>query len=197
MRAVLVDWLVEVQLQFKLLQETLFSTVDIIDRYLAVDGANITRSRLQLVGVSAMFLAAKVEEVYAPKCSDFVYITDNAYSKAEIKATEIKILRCLEFDLFQPASLHFLRRYSKVCYCSFPRILTSPQAGDVDVLQYSLAKYSLEVGLLEYSLVPTAGSQLAASALFLSLLLLEPETSQVGVFTTTIVSLVRVGVARE
>jgi len=172
MRAVLVDWLVEVQLQFKLLQETLFSTVDIIDRYLAVDGANVTRSRLQLVGVSAMFLAAKVEEVYAPACSDFVYITDNAYSEAEIKATEIKILRCLEFDLFQPASLHFLRRYSK--------------AGDVDVLQHSLAKYSLEVGLLEYSLVPTAGSQLAASALFLSLLLLEPETSQATVWTSTL-----------
>lgn len=64
MRAVLVDWLVEVQLQFKLLQETL-STVDIIDRS-AIDGANVTRSRLQLVGVSAMF-AAKVEEVYAPR----------------------------------------------------------------------------------------------------------------------------------
>ena len=56
----------------------------------------------------------------------------------------------------------------------------------MDVLQYSLAKYSLEVGLLEYSLVPTAGSQLAASALFLSLLLLEPETSQATVWTSTL-----------
>merc|ERR1712215_472190 len=67
MRAVLVDWLVEVQIQFKLLQETLVLTVDTIDRYLNIDGKNVHRSRLQLVGVAAMFLVSKIEEVYAPK----------------------------------------------------------------------------------------------------------------------------------
>merc|ERR1719228_500134 len=172
MRSVLVDWLVEVQLQFKLLQETLFGTVDIIDRYLSIEGSTISRSRLQLVGVSAMFLVAKIEEVYAPACSDFVYITDNAYSEEEIKRTEIKILHALQFNLFQPVSLHFLRRFSK--------------AGDVDVLQHSLAKYALEVGLLEYSLVPVAGSEIAAAALFLSLLLLEPEADPATVWTPTL-----------
>merc|ERR1711942_95185 len=172
MRAVLVDWLVEVQLQFKLLQETLFGTVDIIDRFLAIEGKTVTRSRLQLIGVSAMFLAAKIEEVYAPACSDFVYITDNAYTEDEIKQTELKILNALEFNLFQPVSLHFLRRYSK--------------AGDVDVLQHSLAKYALEVGLVEYSLVPVSGSEMAASALFLSLLLLEPEANAQSVWTPTL-----------
>merc|ERR1712116_39232 len=60
MRAVLVDWLVEVQVQFKLLQETLFSTISIVDRFLAVEGRSVTRSKLQLVGVAAMFLASKV-----------------------------------------------------------------------------------------------------------------------------------------
>merc|ERR1712002_1420650 len=55
MRAVLVDWLVEVQLQFKLLQETLFLTVDIIDRYMAREGGKVSRTELQLVGVAAMF----------------------------------------------------------------------------------------------------------------------------------------------
>jgi len=171
-RAVLVDWLVEVQLQFKLLQETLFLTVDLIDRYLAVKGSLISRSQLQLVGVSAMFLAAKIEEVYAPACSDFVYITDNAYTEQEIKQTEIKILYALEFDLFQPVSLHFLRRFSK--------------AGDVDVVQHSLAKYALEAGLLEYSLVPVPGSTLAAAALLLSLLVLEPGADLDTVWTPTL-----------
>jgi len=170
MRAVLVDWLVEVHLQFKLLQETLFSTIDIIDRYMAVEGASVSRTRLQLVGVSAMFLAAKVEEVYAPACSDFVYITDDAYSEADIKSTEIKILRALNFDLFQPVSLHFLRRISK--------------AGDVDILQHSLAKYALEVALLDCSLVPTPGSHLAAAALYLALLVLQPETP--GLWSSTL-----------
>jgi len=172
MRAVLVDWLVEVQLQFKLLQETLFLTVDIIDRYMAREGGKVSRTELQLVGVAAMFLAGKIEEVFAPACSDFVYITDNAYTEEEIKKTEMKILIALEFNLFQPVSLHFLRRFSK--------------AGDVDVLQHSLAKYALEVGLLDYSLVPTPGSLMAASALFLSLLLLEPGASLDNVWSPTL-----------
>jgi len=172
MRAVLIDWLVEVQIQFKLLQETLFGTIEILDRYMAIDGKSISRDRLQLVGVSCMFLAAKIEEVYAPAISDFVYITDNAYTENDIKKTEIKILSALEFNLFQPLSLHFLRRYSK--------------AGDVDVLQHSLAKYALEVGLLDYSLVPVSGSELAAAALFLSLLLLEPESTTSTVWSPTL-----------
>merc|ERR1712098_714124 len=59
-------------------------------------------------------------------------------------------------------------------------------AGDVDVLQHSLAKYALEVGLVEYSLVPVSGSEMAASALFLSLLLLEPEANAQSVWTPTL-----------
>jgi len=173
MRAVLVDWLVEVQIQFKLLQETLFSTISIVDRFLAVEGLTITRSKLQLVGVAAMFLASKVEEVYAPACSDFVYITDHAYTEDAIKQMEMKILQTLKFSLFEPLSIHFLRRYSK--------------AGDVDVLQHSLAKYALELALVEYELVPVPGSKLAAAALCLSLLLLEPQEKQSSVWGETLV----------
>jgi len=159
MRAVLVDWLVEVQQQFRLLQETLFLTMSIIDRYLSKEGQNVHRSQLQLVGVSAMFLASKVEEIFAPEISDFVYITDNAYTGAEIRHMELKILGCLDFDLCRPISLNFLRRFSK--------------AGDVDLLQHSVAKYVLEQGLLEYSLVSYKPSYLAAAALHLSLLATE------------------------
>jgi len=112
MRAVLVDWLVEVQMQFKLLQETLFLTVNMIDRFLAVEGKTVFKSRLQLVGVAAMFLVSKIEEVYAPAVSDFVYITDNAYSGAEIRNMELQIIRALNFDLCQPISLNFLREDS-------------------------------------------------------------------------------------
>merc|ERR1712116_49403 len=172
MRAVLVDWLVEVQVQFKLLQETLFSTISIVDRFLAIEGLTITRSKLQLVGVAAMFLASKVEEAYAPACSDFVYITDNAYTEDAIKQMEMKILQTLKFNLFEPLSLHFLRRYSK--------------AGDVDVLQHSLAKFAIELALVEYDLVPVPGSKLAASALCLSLMLLEPEEKQSGIWGETL-----------
>jgi len=172
MRAVLVDWLVEVQIQFKLLQETLFLTVNTIDRFLAVEGKTLHRSKLQLVGVAAMFLVSKIEEVYAPAVSDFVYITDNAYTEAEIRQMELRIIRALEFDLCQPIALNFLRRYSK--------------AGDVDVLQHSLAKYTLEVCLLDYNLVSTSGSLLAAASLCLSLLLLDPAQSFETVWNQTL-----------
>jgi hypothetical protein len=159
MRAVLIDWMVEVQIQFKLLQETLFQTVDTIDRFLALEGRSIPRAKLQLVGVSAMFLVSKVEEVYAPAISDFVYITDNAYTEVEIRHMELRILQALDFELCQPVSLNFLRRFSK--------------AGEVNVLQHTLAKYALESCLLDIGLVNTPASLLAAAALYLSLLLLE------------------------
>merc|ERR1711955_108675 len=172
MRSVLVDWLVEVQIQFKLLQETLFLTVDTIDRFLAVEGMNIHRSKLQLVGVAAMFLVSKIEEVYAPAVSDFVYITDNAYTEAEIRQMELRIIRALDFDLCQPIALNFLRRYSK--------------AGEVDVLQHSLAKYALEICLLDVNLVHVSGSLLASASLCLSLLLLEKSSSLDSVWTATL-----------
>merc|ERR1719411_144047 len=151
--------MVEVQIQFKLLQETLFQTVDTIDRFLALEGRSISRAKLQLVGVSAMFLVSKIEEVYAPAISDFVYITDNAYTETEIRQMELRIIRALNFDLCQPISLNFLRRYSK--------------AGEVDVLQHSLAKYALEISLLDFNMVAIAGSLQAAAALCMSMLLLD------------------------
>jgi len=165
MRGVLVDWLVEVQQQFRLLQETLFMTMSIIDRYLCMEGKTVHRSQLQLVGVSAMFLAAKVEEIFAPEISDFVYITDNAYTGEEIRHMELKIINALNFDLCRPISLNFLRRFSK--------------AGDVDLVQHSIAKYILEQGLLDYSMVSYQPSHMAASALYLSLIMTEKEVSSV------------------
>lgn len=166
MRGVLVDWLVDVQGQFRLLQETLHSTVDIIDRYMAVEGASVDRARLQLVGVSAMFLAAKVEEMFSPPASDFVYICNNAYTEKEIRAMELKIVRALQFRFTQPVAINFLRRFSKV--------------GDVDILQHTLAKYCLEECLTSCSMVPVPGSKVAASSLYLSLLLLEPPKDPVS-----------------
>ena len=75
MRAILIDWLIEVHLKFKGLPQTLFQTVNIIDRFLSEK--HISRKRLQLLGVSAMQIACKFEEIYPPEISDFVYITDS------------------------------------------------------------------------------------------------------------------------
>lgn len=113
MRAILIDWLIEVHLKFKLLPETLFLTVNIIDRYLE-KVTDIHRTKLQLVGVTAMLIASKYEEIYAPEVRDFVYITDKAYTKEEILKMEQNILYALDFNLTFPSSLRFLERYCKV-----------------------------------------------------------------------------------
>jgi len=172
MRAVLIDWLISVHNQFKLLQETLYMTIFIIDRYLQAEGLHLKRNKFQLLGVTCMFTASKIEEVYAPEINDFVYITDNAFSAADIRQMECKVLSTLNFTLGRPLPLHFLRRNSK--------------AGDVDILQHTLAKYIIEICQVEYDMAHIAPSQVAASSLYLSLLILTPDCTVTSVWTKTL-----------
>ncbi|KAL3866550.1 hypothetical protein ACJMK2_043841 [Sinanodonta woodiana] len=157
MRAILIDWLCQVHHRFRLLQETLFLTVTIIDRFLQIQP--VVRNKLQLVGVTSMLIASKYEEMYAPEVADFVYITDNAYTKKDIQAMECTILRTLDFRLGKPLCLHFLRRNSK--------------AGQVDANKHTLAKYLMELTITEYEMVQCLPSMVAAGALCLAMKLLD------------------------
>jgi hypothetical protein len=82
MRAILVDWLIEVHLKFKLVPETLHLTINLIDRYLSLQEVN--RSKLQLVGVTSLLIASKYEEIYPPELRDLVYICDRAYTRSDV-----------------------------------------------------------------------------------------------------------------
>ncbi|XP_023222645.1 G2/mitotic-specific cyclin-B-like [Centruroides sculpturatus] len=159
MRGVLIDWLVQVQVhaKFNLLQETLYLTVAIIDRFL--QECEVKKREFQLVGVTAMFIASKYEEIYPPGISQFVYITDKAYKKKEILRMECLMLKTLNFSLGRPLPLHFLRRNSK--------------AGDVNATTHTLAKYFMETTIVEYDLAHYSPSHLAAAALYLSMKLLD------------------------
>ena len=150
MRAILVDWLVEVHLKFKLMPETLFLTVNLIDRYLAV--APVTRKNLQLVGVTAMLLASKYEEIWAPEVRDFVYISDKAYTREQILACEKGMLNTLGFHLTVPTPFQFLTRLSK--------------AAGADKQMAHLAQFYMELALPDYACLRYKSSEIAAAALY-------------------------------
>jgi len=152
MRAILVDWLVDVHMRFKLLDETLFLTINLVDRYLEKE--DVSRQKLQLVGVTAMLIASKYEEIYAPETKDFVYVTDRAYSKEEILEMEGKMLAAFEFKLTTTSAFRFLERYANV--------------HGLDERTYALAKYLTELSLLEYRILKYTPSNIAASALYLA-----------------------------
>ncbi|CAH2266411.1 G2/mitotic-specific cyclin-B1 [Pararge aegeria] len=157
MRATLIDWLVEVQKQFTLELETFHMTVGIIDRYLQVV-TNVQRGKLQLVGVTAMFIASKYEEVFAPQVGDFVFITDNAYSASDVIQCEVEILSKLGYCLARPIPISFLRRFVKAAHGTSKN--------------HHLAKYLVDLCLVEYSMAHYKPSELAAAAICLSLYLL-------------------------
>jgi len=114
MRSILVDWLVEVHLKFKLVPETLYLTINIIDRYL--DTEKVSRPKLQLVGVTSLLIASKYEEIYPPELRDLVYICDRAYSKQEILEMEETVLKALHYKITIPSAHAFLVRFLKAAH---------------------------------------------------------------------------------
>ncbi|KAJ8922769.1 hypothetical protein NQ315_007804 [Exocentrus adspersus] len=106
MRTILVDWLVEVGEEYKLHTETLYLSINFIDRFLSY--MSVVRGKLQLVGTAAIFLASKYEEIYPPDISEFVYITDDTYTKRQVIRMEHLILKVLGFDISVASSLTFI-----------------------------------------------------------------------------------------
>ncbi|XP_028401388.1 G2/mitotic-specific cyclin-B3-like [Dendronephthya gigantea] len=153
MRAILVDWLVEVQENFELYHETLYLAVKIVDHYLEKN--NIEREELQLLGATAVFLACKIEERHPPYLDDFLFICDDAYKKSDLLKMEIKVFASLGYCLAIPIPYRFLRRFAK--------------AADANMETLTLARYILETSLLEYDFVPVRASKMAAACLCLAM----------------------------
>ncbi|EKV06206.1 G2/mitotic-specific cyclin (Clb3), putative [Penicillium digitatum] len=156
MRSVLMDWLVQVHQRFNLLPETLFLTVNYIDRFLSYKV--VSMGKLQLVGATAIFIAAKFEEITAPSVQEIVYMVDSGYSVDEILKAERFMLTILDFDLGWPGPMSFLRRISK--------------ADEYDLETRTVAKYFLELAIMDERFVCTPPSFIAAGAHCLSRLLL-------------------------
>lgn len=152
MRSTLIDWLVEVQDKYRLKYITLHLTVRIVDRYLTVRA--VRRRHLQLLGVTAMFVAAKYEEIDPPKAAQFSYITDNTYTRAEILGMECQVLEALDFEVAKRVPVDFYDMLQRVNGC--------------DERGRHVAEYVLDISLLDITCLQYTPSILASSALFLS-----------------------------
>ncbi|CAL9770847.1 unnamed protein product [Musa acuminata subsp. burmannicoides] len=165
MRAILVDWLVEVAEEYKLVSDTLFLTVSYIERFLSFNAIN--RHRLQLLGVSSMLIASKYEEISPPNAEDFCYITDNTYTKQEVVKMESDILKFLKFEMGNPTIKTFVRRFTQV----------GQEDGKYPNLQLEyLGSYLAELSLLDYGCVKFLPSVVAAAAVFVARFTIDPKS---------------------
>ncbi|KAH9624443.1 hypothetical protein KSS87_003147 [Heliosperma pusillum] len=152
MRSILVDWLIEVHNKFELRQETLYLTVNIIDRFLSMKA--VARKELQLVGIASMLIACKYEEIWAPEVNDFVQISDNAYVREQVLAMEKVILGNLEWFLTVPTPYMFLTRYVKASVSA-------------DTEMEKMVYFFAELGIMNYSTtIKYPPSLLAASSVY-------------------------------
>ena len=133
MRSILIDWIIDVHFKFSFTDETLFMTVLIIDRYLSI--CQISRNKFQLLGITALMIACKHEEIDVPKIDDFIYITDNAYVRDEVMKMENDVLSLLNFSLLYPSPIKFFEYLS--LHFNF------------DKVKHMMGKYLMESFLLD------------------------------------------------
>ncbi|SCV69562.1 BQ2448_2582 [Microbotryum intermedium] len=152
MRGILIDWLIEIHTKFRLLPETIFLATNIIDRFLSTRVVSLVK--FQLVGVTALFIAAKYEEVVCPSVANFLYMTDGGYGDDEILKAERYVLSIIEFNLSYPNPINFLRRISK--------------ADGYDIQSRTMAKFLMEISIVDHKFMGCPPSLIAAASNWLA-----------------------------
>ncbi|KAF6287683.1 cyclin E1 [Rhinolophus ferrumequinum] len=162
MRAILLDWLMEVCEVYKLHRETFYLAQDFFDRYMATQ-QDVVKTLLQLIGISSLFIAAKLEEIYPPKLHQFAYVTDGACSGDDILTMELIIMKALKWHLSPLTIVSWLNVYLQVAYLNDIYEVLLPQYPQQIFIQIAelLDLCVLDVGCLEFSY-----GVLAASALY-------------------------------
>jgi G2/mitotic-specific cyclin 1/2 len=167
MRTTLIDWLLQVHLRYHMLPETLWIAINLVDRFLSVRVVSL--QKLQLVGVTAMFIASKYEEILAPGVEEFVYMTENGYTKEEILKGERIILQTLDFSVSSYCSPYsWVRRISK--------------ADDYDIQTRTLSKFLMEVTLLDHRFLRCKPSMIAAIGMYVARRMLGGDWNDAFVF---------------
>jgi hypothetical protein len=153
MRGILINWIMEVLFQLNFKEETLFQTIWIIDTYLTL--TQINRMKLQLVGIAALLISCKEYEIYYPKISHFLQITNNAYTKEELTKMENDILLKLKFNIICPTPIDFYNIVSK--------------AYNFDKKKYFLGKYFMESCLIDYNFIKYSASVIGIACAYITM----------------------------
>ena len=151
-RDIMANWISESSIRLNLLSETPFLAVNILDQVLST--VRVSRKKLSLVSVSALLIASKFEETYAPTMSDLHIISENMFQDNQILEMERILLNKIEFNLCVAIPLHFLRRFSK--------------AARSDSYTHTLAKYITELSILHYEMVNYLPSEIAAASVYIA-----------------------------
>lgn len=151
MRAILVDWLIEVHYRFHFKRKTLFQTIYIIDLYLSQK--TILKTQLQLLGIASLLISCKANEVYYPRIEEYVNITSNAYTKDELLKMEMDIMKTLNFEILSPTPEEFFNILSKVF--------------NLNEMQHHFGEYFLDSALLDYKLLKYKPSTIAVSCTYI------------------------------
>uniref|UniRef100_T1J295 Uncharacterized protein n=1 Tax=Strigamia maritima TaxID=126957 RepID=T1J295_STRMM len=166
MRSILLDWLIEVCEVYRLHRDTYYLCLDFIDRFLATQ-FNLPKSQLQLVGITALFLAAKIEEIYPPKLSEFAYVTDGACTENEILEKELIILRALNWDLSPVTVQGWINTFLQISNLKNIKDVSTnfviPQYSGYTIVQISQL---VDLCMLDIGNLSFAYSIIAASALY-------------------------------
>ena len=128
----------------------MFLTVNLVDRFLEKQA--VAKREVQLVGVAAMLIATKYEEIYPPVLKDLVFITDNAYTGDQVLLMERHILTALDFDLQLTSQYRFLERFAK--------------CAGLDKVTFFLSQFMLELGLLDSKMNQFSASLQAIAAIY-------------------------------
>ncbi|XP_026858321.1 G1/S-specific cyclin-E2 [Electrophorus electricus] len=113
MRSILLDWLLEVSEVYTLHRETFYLAQDLFDRFMLTQ-EDISKNQLQLIGITSLFIASKMEEIYPPKLQEFAYVTDGACDDDEILEMELVMLKALNWHLCPETVISWLKLYVQV-----------------------------------------------------------------------------------
>ena len=165
MRAILLDWLIEVCEVYRLHRETFYLAVDFIDRFLGV-APTVPKNRLQLIGVTCLFIGAKIEEIYPPKLQEFAYVTDGACTEEEILQMELMVLKGLNWGLSPMTPNSWMRLYMQICNGSRKPFDESFSLPAYSGLPFSRAMQLVDLCMLDIGSLEFNYSILATSALY-------------------------------